>query len=65
MHVSLSLSLLSFSASVYVFHFPQTYKDQNNHMGASQVAPVEKNPLAKAGDTGDAGSIPGLRKSLE
>ena len=65
MCVSLSLSVLSFSVSVSVFHFPQTYRDQNNHTGASQVAPVEKNPLAKAGDTIDEGSIPGLRKSLE
>ena len=27
--------------------------------GASQVAPVVKNPPASAGDTGDMGSIPG------
>ena len=65
MRVSLSLSLLCFSVSVSVFHFPQTYRDQNSHMGTFQVAPVEKNPLAKAGDTIDEGSIPGLRKSLE
>ena len=29
---------------------------------ASQVAPVVKNPPANAGDSGDAGSIPGLGK---
>ena len=28
--------------------------------GASQVAPVVKNPLSDAGDTRDVGSIPGL-----
>ena len=32
-------------------------------MGASQVAPVVRNPPVNAGDTGDAGSIPGLGQS--
>ena len=32
-------------------------------MGASKVAPVIKNPPVNAGDTGDAGSIPGLGRS--
>ena len=32
---------------------------------ASQVTPVVNNPPANAGDTRDAGSIPGLGKSLE
>jgi len=30
---------------------------------ASQVVPVVKNPPAIAGDTGDAGLIPGLKRS--
>ena len=34
-----------------------------NSGGASQVAVVLKNPLAKAGDMRDAGSIPGWRRS--
>ena len=32
--------------------------------GASQVVLVVKNPPAKAGDTGDVGSAPGLGRSL-
>ena len=34
-----------------------------NDCRASQVAPVVKNPPAKAGDKGDAGSISGLERS--
>ena len=33
--------------------------------GASQVAPVVKNPPANAGDIRDVGSIPGLEDPLE
>ena len=33
--------------------------------GASQVAPVVKNPPANAGDVRDVGSIPGLEDPLE
>ena len=33
-------------------------------MGASQVAPVVKNPPANAGDVGEAGLIPVLGRSL-
>ena len=33
--------------------------------GASQVAPVVKNPPANAGDTRDVGSIPGLGRFPE
>ena len=33
--------------------------------GASQAAPVVKNPPASAGDIRDAGSIPGLGRSPE
>ena len=36
-----------------------------NHMRASQVAPVVKNPPANAGDARDAGLIPGSRRSPE
>ena len=32
--------------------------------GASQVAPVVKNPTANAGEVRDVGSIPGLGRSL-
>ena len=32
-------------------------------LGASQVALVVRNPSANAGDTGDLGSIPGLKRS--
>ena len=35
------------------------------YLGASQVAQLVKNPPANAGDTGDAGSNPGSRISLE
>ena len=34
-----------------------------SYMGASQVAPLVKNPPANAGDTGDMGLIPGLERS--
>ena len=33
------------------------------YQGASQVALMVKNPPANAGDIGDLGSIPGLRRS--
>ena len=40
------------------------YLGQNEEpMGASQVAPVVKNLPVNAGDIGDAGSIPGLGRS--
>ena len=35
------------------------------YFGASQVAPVVKNPPANAGDVRDVGSIPGLEDPLE
>ena len=34
-------------------------------LGAAQLTLVVKNPPANAGDLGDAGSIPGLGRSLE
>ena len=42
-----------------------TFEDYQSAWGASQVAVVVKNPLANAGDIGDAVSIPGWGKSLE
>ena len=37
--------------------------DFHFHFGASQVAPVVKNPPANVGDLGDLGSIPGSERS--
>ena len=40
-------------------------KSRDNILGACQVAPVVKNPLANAEDTRDPGSTPGSKNPLE
>ena len=45
-----------FAYRVFLFSLPGCVL----HWGAFQVVPVEKNPLANAGDVRDANSIPGL-----
>ena len=43
--------------------FPRIWRHSYYLYCSSQVAQVVKNPAAKAGDTRDTGSIPGLERS--
>ena len=47
----------------YTFELEISFNQEFTEMRASQVTLVVKNPPANAGDSGDAGSVLGLRRS--
>ena len=58
-------SSLRYTLSIYLHNVNNAFAIKSDHLWASQVALLVKNPPANAGDTGDAGSIPRSGRSPE